>query len=187
MRRTIRRAALAMALGAAITLLVQPKPAAAALWLTFEPSAAPPLATISARTLGQGAFRPVPPRHEWPTLYIEVWVMRLGLGQLTIEPDGDGFIVFVVPDVPAGNYTVFADCPTCSHATARVAVGEFRVLSSRPTGSDAAATAPAGGVTENGDGLLGRVLLAVAATAVVAVAVLRRISQRPVSAARTAR
>ena len=129
----MRRTCLLIALIA--VLLIDARPADAALFLRFEPQQARPGEIVVARTGGRGAA-PDAAGQELPVFFVPAdrssvgptseWAVQVGL--LVVDEFGDGFLEFQVPEIDAGNYDVHLDCGVCTPDDFPYA-GEFKVES----------------------------------------------------------
>ncbi len=112
--------------------------ASASLWLELEPRKAPPLAAVNGRTIGSGAL--LAARNSQLDVYLApVKAGQIGdplsedltpIGQMVVDYNGDGTIVFHVPQLPTGKYEVIVWCPPCAKYSAGrklLPVGIFRV------------------------------------------------------------
>lgn len=102
----------------------------ASLWLELEPARGAPGETVDAHTLGREPFPPSESPRSFD-LHLQSDEERIAFGVLEVAPDGNGSGNLTVPEVEAGNYTVFIDCPPCaSHSAGRsiLPVGELEVL-----------------------------------------------------------
>lgn len=101
-------------------------PARASLWIEFEPPEAVPDTGVLATTVGQdsvtGALAGLSPTNR-VVLYLGPEGAEVGspqdpalsrIGQLEIDGDGHGELVFTVPDLDPGNYTAYLHCEDCS-------------------------------------------------------------------------
>lgn len=137
--------------------------ASAALWLTFSTTRAGPGTTVTAMTVGSGAFTNVPPGSPALRVFliradqVDIRADQIGvtspddkrlipLGELTVDVEGNGELRFTVPDVPAGNYTTLTHCVPC----ARFSAGRELL----PTGPDEPFVVLEGGTSGGGFSVL---------------------------------
>lgn len=105
--------------------------ARASLWLEFSAEQAAPGDTVTARTLYTGAFTGIPagsppirvfllPADEVSITSPEVGVTSVNdsrlveLGALTVDVEGNGELVFTVPEMQEGRYTTVTHCVPCA-------------------------------------------------------------------------
>lgn len=123
-RRIVPLAALAI-----LALALAAGGANAALWLLFSRTTAEPGDTVVVRTGGRGALLVAKRRGDlrrWPLRVFAVSKAdaesvrsprdaRLSpLGRLSVDRNGDGRLRFVVPNLPAGDYTTLVHCVSCA-------------------------------------------------------------------------
>jgi hypothetical protein len=114
--------------------------AAAALWLTFEPPAAPPGTPVVARTAGEGAFAArlrnssynayLAPEAAGDSIASAADGRLLPVGKLVVDANGNGALRFPVPEAPPGRYVAVIHCEACAaYSTGRtmVAGGAFEI------------------------------------------------------------
>lgn len=80
------------------------------------------------QTGGTGALRSIPaseplrvflaPAEEATTITSADDSRLVPLGRLRIDGEGNGFLRFVVPDIPAGEYTTLTHCAACAASSA---------------------------------------------------------------------
>lgn len=131
-----------------VALTVGTTSAWGALFLTFSGAQAEPGAVVIVQTGGRGALPNVlasetlrvflAPVSEADAITSPDDRRLVLLGRLRIDDDGNGFLRFVVPDVPVGDYTTFTHCARCASGSAGAELlatspfpGSFVVLASQ--------------------------------------------------------
>jgi hypothetical protein len=126
----VKRAALALAVASSLAGIVAVA-ANAALSLTFSTTRAAPGAIVYVQTGGSGALAGIPtggpplrvfliPADEVSPNSPDIGVTwpgdsrLIGLGDLTVDGRGNGTLLFIVPDVPGGEYTTVTHCAACA-------------------------------------------------------------------------
>jgi len=150
--------------------------ASAAIWVSFDPTAAKPGMSVAARTADESSLAQIADgRLE---LYLAPHDVADGIsspddprltaiGELRADREAVGGLRFIVPDLPSGLYETVASCRSCRNVFTvgpfRISAGTFRVppRSAQPP-SVGAASLPYGVV-----GAVGGVLLCVAVLLVV--------------------
>ena len=125
----MKRCLLVLAAAALAVALCRPGGAWAALFLEFSRSQAAPGTVVSVHTGGKGALSPI----RSPVTPLRVFLVPADqaaaitspedgrlilLGDLLVDERGDGRLQFVVPDVPAGDYTTMTHCVPCAEFSA---------------------------------------------------------------------
>lgn len=116
----------------------------AALFLILDPVSGPPGTQVAGRTGGEGAFSSqVDPLPSYLVASASAGLVTspddprlIEIGELGVDPGGNGRITFVVPRIDPGRYVVMVHCPSCapfSFGSVMAGVAEFQVTPSPPT------------------------------------------------------
>lgn len=155
----------------------------AALFLILDPLSGPPGSHVSGRTGGEGAFSSqVDPLTSYLVASASAGLVTspddtrlIEIGQLVVDPAGNGRLTFVVPRIDPGGYVVVVHCPSCapfSSGSVMAVVADFQVTRSPPN-TDTAPEAPA--LRGPDPAVLGAVLFA---TALAVLALYRRLARQ---------
>ncbi|HEY8115577.1 MAG TPA: hypothetical protein VIH70_04100, partial [Actinomycetota bacterium] len=116
--------------------------AAAALWVTLDPTSGAPGETIRVRTAGQGAMAIARPGDAM-SLYLRGGLpgsateeTPLEVGQITVDSGLNGVGSFVVPALPAARYEVRLRCEPCaefSFGNTLLWVADFTITAPMPS------------------------------------------------------
>ncbi len=109
-----------------------------ALFLTFSGTQAAPGTAVIVQTGGRNALSNVPasetlrlflaPKGVAATIMSANDSRLILVGRLHIDAQGNGFLRFIVPEIPVGDYTTFVHCPACATSSASaelLATGPF--------------------------------------------------------------
>ena len=185
LRRLSRPSAIVPAVG---LWLLGAQAVSASLALIFVPFAAIPGATVEAHTGGESALTDVRGPATLPVYLAPIDIADristskdqrlIPLGNLSVDSHANGHIVFVVPNLPYGNYLSFVYCEPCAtHSAGRslLPTGPFRV------GPAPIAESPQPGVAESAGAIGFHILALVGSVAVLLVGALwlrRRFTRR---------
>lgn len=180
-RQISPRSLVAAGVAASLMLLVTVGSVQAALFLILDPVSGPPGTHVSGRTGGEGAFSSqVDPLTSYLVASDSAGLVTspddaglIEIGQLVVDPAGNGRITFVVPRIDPGSYVVMVHCPSCapfSSGSVMAVVADFQVTPSAPN-TDTAPDAPA--LRGPDPAVLGTFLIA---TALAVLALYRRLA-----------
>jgi len=127
------------AAAAALASLLVVSPAHGAVFLVLSVESGPPGTEVTGRTGGEGALMLATGAIQTFLVHADAASVTtpddprlIAIGQLEVPANGNGTIMFTVPDIEPGAYELMVHCPVCADLSAgrsMLPVGEFEVTS----------------------------------------------------------